>query len=102
MKAYFLSIRDDDMQQGGFTVFADTVQEARKQVYKKGLDVENWIDVQAHRDKKFDGLENLTPAELANRQWREGWQWYDIEFPHEEDTTDEEFYIWYEKEFKEA
>lgn len=95
MKAYYVSIRDDD-DQGGFTVFANTVQEARKKV-PGDLVYERWIDVQAHRSKQFDGMENLSKAELAKEQWRDGWIWeYYTNAPDCEEATDEEFYKWYE------
>lgn len=99
MKAYFLSIKDDDMDQGGFIVFANTVQEARKQADSKDLQYERWIDIQAHRDKKYDGMENLSDAELALVQWKDGWRWVDHEEPDADEVTDEDFIKWYERTF---
>jgi hypothetical protein len=100
MKAYFLSIRDDDMDQGGFTVFANNVQEARKQADSKDLQYERWIDIQAHRSPLYDGMENLSEVELCKLQWREGWNWVDrYDMPDPDEATDDDFYKWYEGNF---
>lgn len=99
MKAYFLSIKDDGLDQGGFIVFANTAQEARKQAGSKDLQYDRWIDIQAHRDKKYDNLENLPDAQLALRQWKDGWQWIDHDEPDTDVTSDEEFIKWYEARF---
>lgn len=98
MKAYYLSIRDDD-DQGGKIVFAKTAQEARKQVYGTDLDFESWIDVQAHRYKKWDNKEDLSQLELAREQWREGWWFHAYGCPDADEGTDEEFDKWHKDSF---
>lgn len=97
MKAYYVSIKYDE-DQGGHIVFANTVQEARKKV-PGDLDYESWLDVQAHRDKHFDDMENLTKAELAKEQWRHGWWFFQNDYPDPDEATDKEFIDWYEETF---
>lgn len=99
MKAYYLSIRDND-DEGGEIVFANTAQEARKQVYGTDLQFESWIDVQAHRYKNWDGKENLPLIELRKEQWREGWWFHEGGAPDPDEDTDEAFYDWYKKNFE--
>lgn len=103
MKAYCLSIKDED-DAGQMIVFANTVKEARKQIY--GTDLYDaadgeWIRVQAHRYKRYDGLEKLSNAELAMHQWRDGWRWFDMDYPDPDEATDEEFLSWYADNFGE-
>lgn len=96
MKAWCVSIKDDE-DQGMLIVFAENRNEARS---KTGdLMYDNWIDIIAVRDKRYDGLEKLTEAELALRQWRDGWRWYDMDYPEPEDATDAEFLKWYKDNF---
>lgn len=98
MKAYYVSIRNDD-DAGGGIVFANTVQEARKHYHQFDLDPDSWLDVQAHRNKRYDGLEKLPAAELALKQWRDGWHWFDMDYPNPDEATDEEFHKWYKDNF---
>lgn len=99
MKAYYLSIRGDE-DQGHFLVFAKTVNEARKQADSNDLQYDRWIDVQAHRAKRWDDKENLPEHDLAKEQWREGWRWIDrYDLPDPDEATDEEFYKWYGENF---
>lgn len=105
MKAYKLSVKDAE-DAGNEIVFANTVQEARKQIYGTELwdatDGE-WLRVQAHRDKRYDGMENLNSAELALHQWHDGW-WFDpdYDFPDPDTATDAEFVEWYKSHFGSA
>lgn len=98
MKAYYVSLRGDE-DAGGGIAFANTVQEARKQYYRFDLDPESWLDVQAHRRKTFDGMENLTKAELWKECWRDGWWFHEYDVPDVDTATDEDFYNWYERTF---
>lgn len=100
MKAYSLSVKDED-DAGQVIVFANTRQEARKLIYSTDLDcvVDGWISAQARRAKEYDGMENLSPAELAKEQWRNGWTFFDMYYPEPSETTDEEFMDWYNREF---
>lgn len=94
MKAWSVSIKDDE-DQGMLIVFADNRGEARKQT--GDLQYESWIDIIAVRDKRYDDLEKLSEAELALRQWRDGWRWYEEATPEPGETTDAEFFEWYER-----
>lgn len=96
MKAYCVSIKDDE-DQGMLIVFAENRNQARQQT--GDLMYDNWIDIIAVRDKRYDGLEKLTDAQLALRQWRDGWRWYELDTPEPEETTDEQFTEWYESHF---
>lgn len=100
MKAYLLSLYMND-DAGAAVVFASTAREARKLIYGTTLgdSVEEWIDIRVHRDKRYDGMEGLAPAELAKIQWRDGWQWFDIDYPDPEEASDEAFMAWYEDVF---
>ena len=100
MKAYQLSIIDND-DAGAAIVFADTAKDARAQIYGTTLgdSVEKWIDIRVHRAKEYDGMENLSEAELALKQWHDGWRWYDLDHPEEGEATDKEFLEWYEETF---
>lgn len=102
MKAYCLSIKDND-DAGAAIVFANTVREAKKQVYGHDMLVDalegGWIELQAHRDKRYDDMENLSAAEISMHQWRDGWRWFDTDYPDPDTATDAEFIAWYEAEF---
>ncbi len=100
MKAYYLSIKDND-DAGGQIVFANTAKEAKKLVSGDVWDnLENYIELRVNRSKHYDGMENLSKAELALEQWKEGWQWFDIEYPDPDEATDEEFLSWYKSMFE--
>lgn len=99
MKAWYLSIKDGD--DGRFLVFADTRNDARNQADSKDLMYDRWIDIEAHRAPKFDGLEKLSQRELDKVLWRDGWQWLDYSAPEPEETSDEEFYEWHDAIFGE-
>lgn len=103
LKAYALSVKDEE-DAGEMIVFANTANEARKQAY--GTDLSDaadgeWIRIQAHRDKRYDGMENLSNAELAMHQWRDGWRWFDVNYPDPDEATDDEFLKWYADTFGE-
>lgn len=99
MKAYYVSIRNDE-DQGGGIAFAPTAQEARKHYGRFDLDPESWLDVQARRYKEFDGLENLPDAELYCKAWRMGWHWEYMTLPDPDEATDEQFIEWYNNTYK--
>lgn len=100
MKAYCVSIKDDD-DAGAEIVFASTAREARKKTWGRDFtsQAESYIDVVAHRDKRYDDMEKLSAAELACKQWHDGWQWYDMDALSPEEWTDAEFIKWYESNF---
>lgn len=54
------------------------------------LDPETWLDVQAHRRPAFDGMENLTKAELWKECWRDGWWFHEYDVPDPDEATDAE------------
>ena len=99
MKAWYLDIKDDP-DQGAFVVFANTRNEARAQADSNDLFYERWIDIQAVRYKKYDGMEKLDAAHLALEQWKNGWRWFDIDYPDPDTATDEEFLKWYTETFE--
>lgn len=103
MKAYYLSIAGDD-DAGGAVVFADTVSGAKKQVFKHESLADSlqgeWIYLRARRDKQYDGMENLSEAELALAQWHDGWRWFDMDYPDPNEATDREFLEWYKNTFE--
>lgn len=94
MKAWYLEIKDGD--DGRFIVFSDNRNGARSQADSNDLMYDRWIDIQATRAKKYDGLEKLPKRELDKVLWRDGWEWLDFSCPHPEETTDEQFYEWYD------
>lgn len=96
MKAYYLSIRDDP-DQGGQIVFAKTAREAKTKL-TDDLIYDRWIDLEAHRAKEYDDMENLSDAELALVKWKNGW-WWDGKYPDPDTDTDEEFLQWYKEMF---
>jgi hypothetical protein len=99
MKAYYLSVKDND-DAGQEIVFANTAKEAKRLVSGNIWDnLENYLDLRVNRAKKFDGMENLDSAHLALEQWKWGWQWFDMDFPDPDEATDEEFIKWYEESF---
>ena len=96
MKAYYISIKDDE-DQGGHLVWDTTVKNARKRVNESNLDYETWLDVQCYRQKSFDGMEELNEEELMLEKWKQGW-WFDSGEPIFDDykeNTDEDFLTWY-------
>lgn len=99
MKAWTVEIRDDP-DQGMFVVFADTRNEARAKASSHDLMYDSWIDVTARRFKQMDDKEHLDRAHLLLELWRDhGWRWWDIEYPDQDEATDEEFIKWYEETF---
>jgi hypothetical protein len=102
MKAYYLDIAGDD-DAGQAVVFAKTGREAKKQVWAHDNLVDSmendWIRLRVLRAKRYDGMENLSPAQLALEQWKEGWCWFDIDYPDPDEASDEEFIGWYEGAF---
>jgi hypothetical protein len=104
MKAYHLSVKDED-DAGGAIVFANTVKEAKKQVFRHEMLAEalagGWLALRANRTRKYDGMENLSEAELAKEQWRDGWKFFDMDYPDPDEATDAEFIAWYKNAFGE-
>jgi hypothetical protein len=102
VKAYSLSIKDND-DAGAAIVFAETANDAKKQVYAHDTLVDalegGWITLRAHRAKRYDGMENLDEAHLALKQWRDGWSWFDVDYPDPDTATDAEFIKWYKSYF---
>lgn len=98
MKAYYLSINDYP-DAGQEVVFANTAREAKKLVGDISDSLENYTDLRVNRAKLYDGMENLSAAELACKQWHEGWQWFDMEYPDVDEATDAEFLDWYKSTF---
>jgi hypothetical protein len=100
MKAYYLSIKDND-DAGQQVVFANTAKEAKKLVSDDNLvdSLEEYTDLRVNRAPKFDGMENLDDAHLALEQWKWGWIWFDMDYPDPDEATDEEFIKWYESTF---
>jgi hypothetical protein len=102
VKAYYLSVKDDD-DAGQAVVFANTAKEAKKQVFSHDLLVDalegGWINLRVNRAKEYDGMENLSAAELALKQWRNGWRFFDVDYPDPDAATDKEFLEWYEGNF---
>lgn len=102
MKAYCLSIAGDD-DAGCAVVFAETAKEAKKQVFQHEALADalqgEWIYLRVHRDKRYDGMEKLSAAELALHQWKDGWRWFDMEYPDPDEATDTEFIEWYNRNF---
>lgn len=94
IKAYYLSIKDED-DAGGAIVFAETAKEAKKKVWGHDTLVDaldgGWINLLVHRDKRYDGMEKLDAAHLALEQWHDGWRWFDMDYPDPDEATDEEF-----------
>lgn len=100
MKAYTLSIKDND-DAGQQVVFAETAKAAKRLVSGYVWDnLENYLDLRVNRSRDYDGMENLSPAELALKQWRNGWQWFDIDYPDPDEATDAEFMVWYQETFR--
>lgn len=102
IKAYYLSIKDED-DAGGAIVFAQTAKDAKKQVWSYDTLVDalegGWINLRANRSQEYDGMENLSKTELALHQWKNGWRWFDVDYPDVETATDADFYEWYEDMF---
>ena len=97
MKAWYLEIKDGD--DGRYVVFADTRNDARAQADSNDMMYDRWIDIQATRAPQWDGKENLPKRELDKELWRDGWTWLDFATPYPEETTDEQFYKWYDSVF---
>lgn len=94
MKAYVLSIKNDD-DQGQAIVFANNRTEAKQKLCITNLDANCWTDIQASRYPDLDGMENAEEPDIALVLWRNGWRWFDYRTPDPFDTTAEEFKAWY-------
>lgn len=99
MKAYKLYIVDND-DAGAQIVFANTAKEAKRLVHGNVWDnLENYIDLRVNRTPQFDDLEELSAAEISMHQWRDGWIWFDMDYPDPEEASDDEFLKWYRDSF---
>lgn len=103
MKAYILQMNNDP-DAGMLVVFANTAREAKNQAIGQDFYEMSgeWLELRVNRAPQFDGLEGLSNAELALRQWREGWRWYDQHYPDPDEATDKEFLHWYGETFGDA
>ena len=97
MKAYIGGIHSND-DTGNIIVFAKTAKEAIKLVLQDQIsaDRESYIDVYAKRYSIFDDMENLSRKELMKEQWRDGWWFSQSNLPDESESSDQDFYEWYE------
>lgn len=101
MKAWTVEIAGDP-DQGQAVVFANTRNEARSFAGSYDLIYDRWIDVEARRFKSMDNKEGLDRPHLMLELWREhGWRWWDIEYPDQDEATDEQFLTWYKETFGE-
>lgn len=100
MKAYYLDMKDDP-DAGGEIVFANTVKEAKKQAIGKDFYEMSgeWIYLQCKRAKDYDGMENLSKMELARECWRNGWWFFESDYPDPDEATDADFDKWYTDTF---
>lgn len=99
MKAYCIETNDPD--EGQAIVFAEKPSQAKGQIYGTGMyPPDSWTDIRARRAPGYDGMESASPAELALKQWKEGWQWFDLDYPDPDEDSDETFYEWYRKTFE--
>jgi hypothetical protein len=99
MKAWYLDINNDP-DQGAFIVFANTRNQARGMASSNDLMYDSWLDVQAIRAKQYDDLWDSKRSELALRQWKNGWRWFDVyDMPNDGVATDEEFLEWWHMAF---
>lgn len=100
MKAYYLDMKDDP-DAGAEIVFANTVKDAKKQAIGKDFYEMSgeWLQLQCRREKKFDGMEKLSKRELAKECWRDGWWFFENDYPDPDEATDQAFYDWYDKTF---
>lgn len=96
MKAYKLEVLGDDEGLCEI-VWANTVREAKRLIDGTDLYYERWIDIRATRYQAFDAMEGLSKRDFARESWRHGWQWYEEATPEPEETTDEDFFKWYDE-----
>ncbi len=98
MKAYIVGLTSNP-DVGNAIVFAKNSRDAKILAY--GLDLtdtrESFIDVTVHRAPVFDEMEDLSEREIMKVQWREGWWFHQGDCPLEAESTDEDFYIWYDR-----
>ena len=98
MKAWYLSIKDSD--EGSYIVFADTRNQARAQADSHDMFYDSWIEIEARRAPDLDAMSDWPQRKLDHYMWREKeWRWLDIDTPEQSETTDEEFFAWYDKIF---
>lgn len=98
MKAYIIGLTSNP-DVGNAIVFAKNSRDAKILAY--GLDLtdtrESFIDVTVYRAPNFDGMEKLSEREMMKVQWREGWWFHQDGCPAEDESTDEDFYMWYDR-----
>ena len=101
MKAYIGGIHSND-DAGNIIVFAQTAKEAVKLVLQDDISDyrESYIDVYAKRYPALDDMENLSHMELMKEKWRAGWWFFDDYPPEESESSDSQFYDWYDKTFR--
>lgn len=106
MKAWILSdVTSGDC--GNSLVFADTVNEAKKQMrndeYIYSFDFEDldWIDIRCKRAKEFDDMDNKSELDICIKLMKEyGWS-FEIEHRYEckvyTENNIDEFIQWYKR-----
>lgn len=99
MKAYIVGDKWNE-DAGNIIVFAENIKDAKKQGWESEMDFERYIDMTVRRCKDFDGMENADEEELLIARWRHGW-WFDTYSspPTPEESTDQDFWDWHEKEY---
>lgn len=100
MKAYMLSMKSDP-DVGCEIVFANTAREAKKQAIGKDFYemTGDWLDLRVNRYRQFDDMENSSKREMSKQQWRDGWWFFEYGCPPVDESTDEDFYKWYDETF---
>ena len=101
MKAYILEMKDDP-DEGSEIVFANTAREAKNQAIGKDFYEMSgdWLSLRVRRYKSFDGMEKCTKAEIALKQWQDGWWFHESGYLSPDEWTDEQFLEWYNKTFE--
>ena len=101
MKAYIGGIHSSD-DAGNIIVFAKNSKEAVKLVLQDDISDyrESYIDVYAKRYPAFDNMESLSHKEFMKEKWRAGWWFFQDGLPDESESSDQNFYDWYNKTFE--
>lgn len=90
MKAYYIEDCSDS-DKGAVIGFGKTAREVKKNyIGREPFDDTSFVDLRVTRYSTFDGCEDLTRAQIALKEWREGW-WFEQDFPSCEHSTDQEF-----------
>ncbi|TLQ49491.1 hypothetical protein FEZ33_00450 [Ruoffia tabacinasalis] len=84
-----------------YIVFADNIFIAKMLLYQADIiPIDSIGDCEIYHEEKFKDSENASHYKIAQLQWRLGWKFYGMTPPDPDISTENDFKLWYKKEFQ--